>query len=221
MPLLRPSSTAFTLIELLVVVAILALLAALLMPLVGIGQERAFLANAEAHLHKTASAIELYHNDYRAYPPLSRPDANNLVFNLAHPDPIMPQDDTERDLAKTTTGYADSFLLDDIKANYLPDARDFVDERFDEIAVDPVPVLDHRMSEDAPRALLYVFERGGRDTASRGTMAYDVFTHAEPGFEDSFELWCAGLDGRVDPDMHLHDIDHPLNEDNITVTEWR
>lgn len=64
----------FTLVELLVVIGILAVLAALLLPVIGVGQQRAMVRTAEVRIELLAAAIEQYAADFGDYPPSSLRD---------------------------------------------------------------------------------------------------------------------------------------------------
>ncbi len=109
---MRPSSShGFTLIELLIVMAILALLAGMLMPILTLAQKQARITNTKAGLTKVDQAIRLFRTDMRTYPwqtDLSDADTdpskltNNLGFRLAW----KPADDAER-LAYTKRFHAD------------------------------------------------------------------------------------------------------------------
>ncbi|MFQ6096331.1 MAG: type II secretion system protein [Armatimonadota bacterium] len=65
----RRSRRGFTLIELLTVIAIIAVLAAILMPVINRSRESARQAACLANLHQIAVAMKSYWTDYRAYPP--------------------------------------------------------------------------------------------------------------------------------------------------------
>ena len=60
---------AFTLIELLTVIAIMGVIAALIMPVVGAVKKRQYLYNAQAEMEKVATAIDRYKAAYGFYPP--------------------------------------------------------------------------------------------------------------------------------------------------------
>lgn len=63
----------FTLVELMVVVAIIALLAAIIIPNYVHSRASAAVAQSEANLKQIATALELYRTDNQAYPPGSGP----------------------------------------------------------------------------------------------------------------------------------------------------
>lgn len=60
---------AFTLIELLTVIAIMGVIAALILPVVGAVKKRQYIYNAQAEMAKLETAIERYHAAYGFYPP--------------------------------------------------------------------------------------------------------------------------------------------------------
>lgn len=61
--------SAFTLIELLTVIAIMGVLAALILPVVGAVKKHQYLYNAQAEMEKVATAIDRYKAAYGFYPP--------------------------------------------------------------------------------------------------------------------------------------------------------
>jgi len=64
----RSRRAGFTLIELLVVISIIAVLAAIVMPVYKAAQERANQADCMSHLHAIGVAMKLYHGDHHKYP---------------------------------------------------------------------------------------------------------------------------------------------------------
>src|SRR5438105_1952494 len=66
----RPSGRAFTLVELLVVVGIIAVLIAILLPVLGKAREQANRVKCAANLRAMGHALTLYVQQYRFYPGL-------------------------------------------------------------------------------------------------------------------------------------------------------
>jgi type II secretion system protein G len=68
----RPPSASergFTLVELMVVVAIIALLAAIIIPNYVHARAQAAVSQSESNLKEIATALELYYTDHQTYPP--------------------------------------------------------------------------------------------------------------------------------------------------------
>lgn len=59
----------FTLVEMLVVIGIIAVLAAILLPVMHSARKRASRAACQSNLHQLAVGLKLYYQDYKAYPP--------------------------------------------------------------------------------------------------------------------------------------------------------
>ena len=75
---------AFTLIELLVVISIIAVLAALILPVAGAVKRQAFLHAAQGEMSQIETAIDRYKSAYGFYPPSSAngPLINQLYYEL-------------------------------------------------------------------------------------------------------------------------------------------
>jgi prepilin-type N-terminal cleavage/methylation domain-containing protein len=82
----RPSTLnprrAFTLIELLVVISIIALIAALILPVGAAAKRLAAIHNAQAEMAQLETAIDRYKSAYGFYPPDSTTVFNNGVNNI-------------------------------------------------------------------------------------------------------------------------------------------
>ena len=76
--------SAFTLIELLVVISIIAVLAALILPVAGQVKRQALLHSAQAEMSQIETALERYKSVYGFYPPCNTNNAlvNPLYFEL-------------------------------------------------------------------------------------------------------------------------------------------
>jgi len=74
---------AFTLIELLVVIGIIAVLAALLLPVLSRAKQRAWTISCNSNLHQIGMAMKMYADDYRDLYPLS---GGTITWNTVNPD---------------------------------------------------------------------------------------------------------------------------------------
>jgi prepilin-type N-terminal cleavage/methylation domain-containing protein len=72
---------AFTLIELLVVIGIIAVLAALILPIAGKVKREAFIHTAQTEMSQIETAIERYKSVYGFYPPDNHNNPANPMFN--------------------------------------------------------------------------------------------------------------------------------------------
>jgi prepilin-type N-terminal cleavage/methylation domain-containing protein len=72
---------AFTLVEVLVVMAIIAVIAALILPVAGQVKRQAFLHTAQAEMSQIETAVERYHSAYGFYPPDNHLNPANPMIN--------------------------------------------------------------------------------------------------------------------------------------------
>jgi type II secretory pathway pseudopilin PulG len=81
---------AFTLIELLTVVAIIIVLMAMLMPMIGVARRSAAITSTRALIKRVTTALEAFRSDVGTYPYQDHapndpfPQPNRLAFHLAH-----------------------------------------------------------------------------------------------------------------------------------------
>ncbi len=78
---LVPRPAAFTLVELLTVIAIIAVIAAFLLPLAGAVKRQAYVHTAQAEMSQLETAIESYKSAYGFYPPDSTEILNGIPIN--------------------------------------------------------------------------------------------------------------------------------------------
>jgi prepilin-type N-terminal cleavage/methylation domain-containing protein/prepilin-type processing-associated H-X9-DG protein len=79
------NARAFTLVELLVVSAIIAVLAALLLPALAGGKAQAQAAGCRSRLRQIGQAMTMYLSDSRHYPPLWDANAGQMCFDKLYP----------------------------------------------------------------------------------------------------------------------------------------
>ncbi len=81
----RANEAGFTLVELMVVVAIIALLAAVVIPNFVHARAQAAVSATEANMKQIATALELYYADHRTYPAINGPVGPDLFGGAANP----------------------------------------------------------------------------------------------------------------------------------------
>jgi prepilin-type N-terminal cleavage/methylation domain-containing protein len=104
----------FTLIELLTVIAIIAILAAILLPVMGRAREQARRTTCQSNLRQIAVAIKLYKQDTRGFP-------FDWAETLAGARPIISGDHWFGDADRTRAGYGLATLYPD----YVQDLKIF------------------------------------------------------------------------------------------------
>ena len=104
----------FTLIELLTVIAIIAILAAILLPVMGRAREQARRTTCQSNLRQIAVAIKLYKQDTRGFP-------FDWAETLAGARPIISGDHWFGDADRTRAGYGLATLFPD----YVQDLKIF------------------------------------------------------------------------------------------------
>ena len=99
----RPARRGFTAAELVIVIAIIAVLASILIPVVGKVRQKAYSVDSENFLNSLVGAIERYHQDFRAYP---GPVTNDMVSNDVSGAQIAPAfNPADRIAIAATAGY--------------------------------------------------------------------------------------------------------------------
>ena len=81
----QPGREAFTLVELLVVVAIIAILAALLLPALARAGEKARSTACKNHLRQIGLGLQMYVSDSGFYPPMAERGTLTLCFDRLYP----------------------------------------------------------------------------------------------------------------------------------------
>lgn len=182
----------FTLIELLVVVTIIVILAGLLFPVVGIMRKRATVTQTEALLQVVHAGLDRHHDLYRAYPPSGAAPlgGNRLAWFLC----------AEKGEVTPASGRSSALL-----------------DRIDQRRIQGEAIVDPWLS-GTPLIYIWRTPTGAERSAiplpaEPGADGSDATATVFQGFENSFELWSAGPDGRFDPIRN-----HPDNDDNISVT---
>lgn len=102
---------AFTLIELLTVIAIMIVLMAMLMPMIGMARRSAAITSTRSLIKRVSTALEAFRSDVGTYPyqdhgGVAFPEPNRLAFHLAHD--LTPSELTDlRNDAATAAGRFD------------------------------------------------------------------------------------------------------------------
>ena len=112
----RKSSAAFTLVELLVVMAIIALLAALLLPAFAGAKEKARVARVHGELYGIGLALELYSTDYAGKVPPVRVNCNSDL--MTHWCELPVELANEHYLARGNQGGLEADLEDVFNPNH-------------------------------------------------------------------------------------------------------
>ncbi len=81
-----PSRRAgFTLVELLVVIAMIAILAALMLPALSRAKAQSLSSSCKNHLRQIGLGLKMYVMDYNWYPPLTERGSSQVCFDRLHP----------------------------------------------------------------------------------------------------------------------------------------
>ena len=81
---------AFTLIELLVVIAIIAILTAIMLPVMSAAKQKALVTKAHSDLRQIGLALQMYYDDYEAYP-MARTYCNGMAGQLEDFNELPPE----------------------------------------------------------------------------------------------------------------------------------
>ena len=88
---MRKEKAGFSLIELLVVIAVIAILAALLFPIVSRATVRAKVARVHCELEQIGNAIQMYRDDWAGKPPLARTYCTGSAMKIADYNELPPE----------------------------------------------------------------------------------------------------------------------------------
>lgn len=131
---LNPTGLAFTLVEMLVVIAVIAILAALLLPVIGRAKESAHATACLSNLHQVGIALQIYVSDNNNKMPVMRdvstdplvaatntfPAINQvLAAQLGNTNVLRCPSDTSQFFVKTGSSYAWNSLLNGEDADHL------------------------------------------------------------------------------------------------------
>lgn len=180
---LRPQG--FTLIELLTVIAVIAILAAIIIPATGAVREAAKRSKTQTQFSNYASAIEMYRQEYDRYPTFGEDLAGeeNFAFELGTPeanaafiktlsgtdpdnpgDPLSPEDraDYNRRAKQFYTFGEDEFNEDDLITDAFgnPNIVVLLDMDRDGYITDNLP---DQVSKDSIRGSILIYSDPGED----------------------------------------------------------
>lgn len=93
------NTSAFTLIELLTVIAIIGILAGILIPTVGIVQQKATMATSKARISQYLSAIQSFKGEYSYYPFSDKLSSGNLDLSVVGNSKVFIETLSARDVA--------------------------------------------------------------------------------------------------------------------------
>lgn len=189
---MRTSRAGFTLVEILTVIAIIVILAAVLLPVLGRASEQSNRTHCLSNLHQIATAIKLYKLDERGYPY----DLQEVVVASPSPRPWIPGErwfgsgtDADGDgLVDTPDRRNSGYGLATLYPHYIENIRVFNCPNNDtdvlkdtEMADPPDPPITEAQAEALTRWSFQSYD--GWDTALN-QLKYDRYWRNEPADGD-------------------------------------
>jgi len=163
---------AFTLIEMLVVIAIIAILAAIRLPMIHAAQRRANMASCQANLHQLALGVKTYYSDYKAYPAGSLTPGSGLKDDNGNSPGASSYD--------TFTSSGQKSRIGALYPNYVQEQKTFICPE----------------ESDAPTSVLSTATLNGQPLASALTLTGDPNYTSSP-YDDYYNYYGYNSDGSL------------------------